>query len=180
MKFYALTYVSFDKNKGFATSLQSNLLLFSDKYDIIAATKQAQKESIVRHLTETLGKPIQTQETIPTCNTAIYNTCITAGDAVHLLIINTVEAIPKSSNEDLDLGDFVTLKPEAVEAIRTMENVSNYRGVPSTLKIAKVIKKNAETIEVLICAIKTPNLTSTDCMAQRHTVPKDFLKKVYI
>lgn len=180
MKFYALTYINFDKAKGIATSLQSNLLLFSDKCDIILATKQAQKESIIRHLTETHGKTVQTQETSTTCDKVINNTCITADNAVHLLIVNVVEAIPKSNNDIVTLGDFVTLKPEAVEAIRTMETLPSYRGTPSNLKLAKVIKDETENVEIMLCAAQTANLTSTEHMANKYTVPKNFLKKVYI
>lgn len=180
MKFYALTYVNFDQSKGFTASLQSNLLLFTDKYDIIMATKQAQKESIIRHLTETHGKAIQTQETVPTCEATIYNTCITAGSTVHLLIINTVEAIPKSTNEPITPGDFVTLTAAGIEAIQSMETTSAYRGAPSCMKLAKVLKTETEQIEIMICAVKLLNNGSTEYMGQKYRIPKDFIKKVYI
>jgi hypothetical protein len=181
MKFYALTYVSFDKTKDFSHTLQSNLLTFSDKYDIIIATKQAQKEAIVRYLEQTLDKnKISIQETTQTCDLSITNTCISAGNLVHLLIVNVVEAIPRTTKEELIPGDFVTLTPEAVEAIQTMEDNLNYNELPSNFKLGKVIEVLKDNIKIMICAIKTSNPTYTDYMTNKYVVPKTFLKKVYL
>lgn len=181
MKFYALTHVSFDKTKDFSSTLQSNLLIFSDKYDIIVSTKQAKKEDIIQHLKQTLDKKaISTQETTTTCDLSITNTCIVADNLVHLLIVNVVEATPRTKKEELIPGDFVTLTPEAVEAIQTMENNLNYNELPSNFKLGKVIEVLKDKIKIMICAIKTSNPTNTNYMTGQYVVPKTFLKKVYI
>lgn len=185
MKFYTLTHVSFNQTaNSYLNNLQSNLLLFSDKYDTIVSAKITQKDYIIKHLKETHDrKDVYVQETPTTCTTLnASNTYITAGNMVHLLIINTVEASPKTTTDTLSQGDFVTLTAEAVEALREMENSGRGGYAPHILKLAKVTNPNKSnnSAEIMICAVNTARITSTDYMGRLYDIPKEYLKKVYI
>lgn len=187
MKFYILSHLSYEEDK-LKSSLQSNILLFSDKYDKILSTRETQKNYILQHLSETRDKKdiqvFDTPATFENYTDGVISTniLITAGRTKHLLIINTIQASPKTKEtpEDLNLGNLVTLRPEAVSAIQTMERSTSYRGLPSRTLVAKVTKKEEKTVEVMICAIATSSPTNTSAMGSLYNVPKEYLKRLYI
>ena len=183
MKFYTLTHISYNTLRGF-DSLQSNLLLFSDKCDKIIKAQTQQEKYIRQHLSETLeDKNISTfEKSASSDNTQLNSVILKTPSRIHMLIVNEITAEPKT-DDNIEPGDFVTLKKEAIEAIRELLRVNpSYSGVKTNLKLARVVGEgNTENdVKIMVCATNASQYSSTSEMGAIYLTPKSYLKKVYL
>lgn len=181
MKFYTLTLISFQNSNPGAT-FQSNLLLFSDKCDIIKSTRETQKTFILKHLKETAevkeNKIEQTFLLSTSSDTSLSGYKISIPTTTYYLFINEIEVTKKTKEEKeaaLQPGDIVTLKPEALEeAIR--QSITDLRNT-KIAKITQILQNNK--VRIMICA-NNRNPESTDYMGRTTIVPISWLQKIYV
>jgi hypothetical protein len=189
MYFYTLTHVTYDKRRPIEATLQSNVLLFSEKYDIIYSTLQQQEQYIIQHLKETHEiKDIKTEHAVANLRIGLdttrtpLNSIIETPTYVHLLVINQLFAEEKTEDEKdkaLQLGDFVVLKQEAQDAIRA-RLVDN---IPRNLKLAKIISIDTDDTATIMCLAldtSTSSPTNTDYVGARCTIPLKWLRRIYL
>ena len=179
MKIYTLIYVTFDTTKS--QNFNASVLLFSDNYDKIIRAKATQKESIIKHLEEVYGKSNIEEIYVPcTSDANLTNYCYKAKTSYHMLVVSTITAEPKTNKEKveaLNVGDLVTIKPEALEATKY-----NDAADIKYLKVAKITDISQTEARIMFCALQNPSahINSTSGMAANKIVPISWLQKLYI
>ena len=180
MKLYAV-YFTYFKKSNISQTLNTNLLLFSEKYSIIEQTVEKQKNYIIQHIKDTYETDIYTVEnTIPQNKSNLQSVQIQHNDLIYLITVNEIQAEPKTEEfktEELKPGDLVTLKPEAIEQLKIYPSQYNTN---TTISIYKIVSILGDKVDALVCAVKTDRPSDTTQMGARHSVPKAWLKKVYL
>lgn len=179
MKLYTLTYIYY-KTPNIGTSLQSNILLFSDKYDKIEKSLYQQKDYILQHLKETHERTEILTEAVYAQSNEHSGYVIKANNHTYMLLISTMQTEVKTPQDiNLNPGDFAVLFPEALEVLKQDNSKYGYFD-PYKYKIVKIlsIKDNKATIMVIGVSNSKPNDTSG--MTATVTLPVQWLKRIYI
>ena len=179
MKRYTLTYIYY-KTPNISANLQSNILLFSDKYDKIEKSLIQQKDYILQHLKETHDNTETSTETVYAQSNEHSGYVIKAGNHVYMLLVSSMQTEVRAPQDiNLNPGDFATLFPEALEVLRQDNSKYDYFD-PNKYKIVKIlsIKDNKATVMVIGIANNKPNDTSG--LTATATLPVQWLKRIYI
>ena len=179
MKLYTLTYIYY-KTPNISANLQSNILLFSDKYDKIEKSLQQQKDYILDHLKDTHDFTEIDLETISTTDRDHSGYVIKADSHVYMLLVSSIQTETRTPQDfNLSPGDFATLVPEAIEVLKQGSGRYDYFD-PNRFKIVKIlsIKDNNATVMVVGVANTKPNDTSG--LTATASLPIQWFKRIYI
>ena len=176
MTFYTLTIIYYKKDQ-INSSFNTNLLLFSDKYDIIRARLEKQKEDLINFIKEAhevkeSNIDISTPRYTTNPNTLYESYVITAKEHTWIIFISKLEKTEKT-NESPVLNDFVKLKPEAIEVLKQDGSYN----ISSDMLIGQVVAISKQTTRVCELVFKDPTHGHRNHIA---TVPSNFLQKVIL
>jgi hypothetical protein len=179
MKLYTLTYIYY-KSPNIGTSLQSNILLFSDKYDKIEKSLYQQKDYILQHLKETHDCTEILTETVYAQSNEHSGYIIKANNNTYMLLVSAIETEVKTPQDiNLNPGDFATLFPEALEVLKQDNSKYGYFD-PYRFKIVKILSIKDNKASVMVIGVDNNKPNDTSGLTATCTLPVQWLKRIYV
>lgn len=179
MKLYTLTYIYY-KTPTISSSLQSNILLFSDKYDKIEKSLYQQKDYILQHLKETHDHTEILTETVYAQSNEHSGYIIKANNNTYMLLVSTMQTEVRTPQDiNLNPGDFATLFPEAIEVLKQENSRYGYFD-PYKYKIVKILSIKDNKATVMVIGVSHDKPSDTSGVTATITLPVQWLKRIYI